>query len=70
MKYVIKASAPIEFEAWKISKRLTKNDLLSTPNLNKNRASIWKKFTGNRDIKGAVKQSLLAEQGFICCYCQ
>ncbi|MCX7067620.1 MAG: TIGR02646 family protein [Methylococcales bacterium] len=70
MKRIIKTSSPTEFEAWKIRNKFTKDDLLNEDNQTQEQAIIWKKFTKNRKVRKAVKQSLLDEQGFICCYCQ
>jgi uncharacterized protein (TIGR02646 family) len=69
MKRIIKTSSPSEFETWKIRNKFTKDDLLNEDNTQK-QAIIWHKFTKNRKVRKAVKQSLLIEQGFICCYCQ
>ena len=70
MKYIIKTSAPDEFEKWKSRKKLTKDNLLKKSQLSKEQAETWGTFTKKTAVKNAVKQSLLDEQGFICCYCQ
>lgn len=70
MKRIIKTSAPDEFEKWKSRKKLTKDDLLKKSRLSKEQAETWGIFTKKKAVKNAVKQSLLDEQGFICCYCQ
>jgi len=65
MKHIIKSDSPPEFENWKNKYHLTETDLLQNPPLD---GKIWDKFRGK--IKNKVKESLLGEQGFICCYCQ
>ena len=70
MKHIIKTASPSEFELWKTKKRLTKNDLIKKSQLNSQRGEIWKTFTKKMQVKNSVKESLLNEQGYICCYCQ
>ncbi|NOQ37241.1 MAG: TIGR02646 family protein [Methylococcaceae bacterium] len=68
MKYIIKSSSPSEFEAWKNEYQLTETELSQNYSLEGEKDNIWGKFSG--EIKTKVKESLLSEQGFICCYCQ
>jgi uncharacterized protein (TIGR02646 family) len=70
MKQIIKTASPNQFEAWKIKKRFTRDDLIKKSQLNSQRGEIWKTFTKKTEIKNLVKESLLNEQGYICCYCQ
>jgi uncharacterized protein (TIGR02646 family) len=74
MKHIIKKhTSPTEtpsFKDWKESKKLSKTHLQARANLKNEKKGIWKKFTGNKTIKNAVKKDLLDEQGYICCYCQ
>lgn len=70
MKHIIKTSSPDNFEKWKVRKKLTSKDLVKKSDLAKKREEIWKTFTKKTDIKNEVKESLLNEQGEICCYCQ
>lgn len=55
MKYVVKQKEPREFTDWK---SLANED--------------WKPAYSNLpgEIKKAVKEALMTEQGFICCYCE
>ena len=70
MKHIIKTSSPENFEKWKIRKKLTREDLAKKSRLHEEREAVWKTFTKKADIKNEVKESLLNEQGKICCYCQ
>lgn len=70
MKYIVKNyPEPATFTAWKQRKKLTKNDLLRKTRLQKEQGEIWKTFTKSKE-KNNLKESLLNEQGFLCCYCQ
>jgi len=75
MKHIIKSKPFPEFEAWKEQYQLTEEDLKSSPiienwkNLSgKEKYEFWGKLSGK--IKKDVRDSLVQEQGFICCYCQ
>jgi uncharacterized protein (TIGR02646 family) len=74
MKHIIKKYAsPDEtpsFTAWKQRKKLTKPDLLKKRGLQTQQSAIWKTFTKCTAEKNDLKADLLAEQGYICCYCQ
>lgn len=56
MKYIKKNQPPEEFIEWK---NKTNEDWQPT----------WKKFRRN-PVKRSVRESLLEEQGYICCYCE
>jgi uncharacterized protein (TIGR02646 family) len=68
-KYTFPDETP-SFKSWKDGKKLSKTHLQARTNLKNEKKGIWKKFTGNKTIKNAVKKDLLDEQGYICCYCQ
>lgn len=70
MKRIVKRpSEELEqFELWKSTWQLSKKDLLDNPLLDEQKNEIWKKLSGKDKIN--IKQALLNEQGFICCYCQ
>lgn len=55
MKYIVKQSEPAGFTAWKIQKNAN-----------------WQPEYSNMptDIKQQLKNALLDEQGWICCYCE
>jgi len=55
MKYIVKQEEPAAFGEWKA---LRNDDWTPTYN----------QLSG--DIKGIVKMALMAEQGYICCYCE
>ncbi len=55
MKYIMKGDEPEEFKDWKAQE-------------NENWRPAYENLSG--DIKKAVKNSLMAEQGHICCYCE
>ena len=54
MKYIDKKSEPPEFKAWKSKARKT--------------SPKWKTLRGK--VKQKVNESLLGEQGGLCCYCE
>jgi uncharacterized protein (TIGR02646 family) len=68
MKHIIKENSPSEFEAWKETYGLTAQELLDNPLLVQEKNKLWGKLSGK--TKSIVKETLLKEQGFICCYCQ
>jgi uncharacterized protein (TIGR02646 family) len=55
MKHIIKQSEPIEFRKWK-------------QQANEDWQPTYDNLSG--DVKKSVKESLMAEQGYICCYCE
>ncbi len=57
MKYIVKNSEPSEFREWKEEWR------------NNGVEPGWGEFDG-KPIKQTVTRSLLAEQGYICCFCE
>lgn len=62
MKHIVKQAEPQDFADWKKSakkrQRRTYKELSDTNN------------TESREIKKTLKDALLAEQGWICCYCE
>jgi uncharacterized protein (TIGR02646 family) len=70
MKHIIKQNSPKAFEDWKVRKKVTKIELGRKKDLQRNQYDIWKTFQKKKDVRNAVKQALLDEQGHICCYCQ
>lgn len=75
MKYIIKLKSLPEFEAWKEQYQLTEEFLKNAPEIKnwknlsgKEKNEVWGKLSG--DTKKKLKESLLKEQGYICCYCQ
>jgi uncharacterized protein (TIGR02646 family) len=70
MKQIVKEKSPLEFEEWKTKNQLTESHLLKKSKLNRRKKDYWEKFTKKTVIKNKVKETLLEEQGFICCYCQ
>ncbi len=68
MKYINKKSSPPKFEQWKKEYQLTETHLSAITSLENEKNKIWGKFSG--EIKTKVKELLLNEQSFICCYCQ
>lgn len=63
MRHIIKAASPPAFEAWKVANSPTTWDALQNePRHREEGASYYSK----RDLR----EALLIEQGFICCYCQ
>lgn len=73
MKYIIKSNEPDSFVNWKIRKRLTQSDLERKTRIQDEYKELWEKFKKDREGKSArneVKESILIEQGYICCYCQ
>ena len=56
MRYIEKGCEPPAFTGWK-----TQGDA--------NWAPVWRDFDG-QPIKQVVKRALLADQGYLCCYCE
>jgi hypothetical protein len=54
MKYIQKSAEPTSLSTWKIKQ----GDKIPT----------WKSF-GRTVVKGQLLETLLKEQGYICCYC-
>jgi uncharacterized protein (TIGR02646 family) len=54
VKYIEKGEEPEEFTRWKATQ---------VP------APVWDSFSGSSGIKQRLHQALMAEQGYICCYC-
>ena len=59
MKHIQKQSSPKELATWKHRHRKWKN---------KNK--VWKKFQKKTKLRDLVKNSLLEEQFYLCCYCE
>ena len=55
MKHIAKAAEPAEFSRWKMGDRMAHR-----PN--------WNRVPGQ--VKQVIHESLMREQGFICCYCE
>jgi len=71
MKKIVKSTNPPKiFEDWQIRKKFTLSDLQKKKDLPKIQSQIWKQFQKKTEVRNPVKNSLLLEQGFICCYCQ
>lgn len=65
MKYILKTSEPISFTQWKVQNAgeiRKKGD---------NAKKLWRYWghPRNNDIRRELKERLLEDQGFICCYC-
>ncbi|TAE19643.1 MAG: TIGR02646 family protein [Bacteroidetes bacterium] len=43
---------------------------LKSKNLQSKQAEVWEKFKKPKEPKNTIKQLLIEEQGYICCYCQ
>jgi uncharacterized protein (TIGR02646 family) len=56
MRHIEKAAEPVEFTQWKVGEEESWNP-------------GWEDFD-TRPIKQAVKEALLVEQGYLCCYCE
>ncbi len=54
MKHIIKNQEHTEFTQWKSGKTTTK----------------WERLAQSPHVKAALHQSLMQEQGMICCYCE
>jgi uncharacterized protein (TIGR02646 family) len=70
MKYIIKRyispDEPKELTDFK--KKVAQS--LKSKNLQSKQAEVWEKFKKPKEPKNTIKQLLMEEQGFICCYCQ
>lgn len=65
MKQIMKGKEPEAFVKWKRSKKYeeSKNDKLKVE-------EIYDRFKKSQKVKTPVKNSLMEEQGYICCYCE
>jgi uncharacterized protein (TIGR02646 family) len=71
MKYIEKQTSPTKFEAWKESKKNRQSDLAKIKDLTKVKTDTrWEALKSKTEIFNALRESLLKEQGFLCCYCQ
>jgi uncharacterized protein (TIGR02646 family) len=66
MRYILKNPEPTIFETWKITNLETLQEKFATEKGGK----IWDWFGKNHPIeRDNLRESLLLEQGYICCYC-
>ncbi len=71
MKYIQKQASPTAFETWKEKKKNRQGDLIKIKDLTTQKLDIrWNNLKSKPDIFDALRLSLLAEQGSLCCYCQ
>ena len=71
MKYILKGDSPKDFELWKESKKNRREDLLKIKDLTSEKLKIrWDNLKSKKDIFKLLREALLREQGFLCCYCQ
>lgn len=59
MKHIQKRSEPAELTTWKHRYRKWKN-----------KDQVWNKFQKKTEVRDLVKNSLLEEQFYLCCYCE
>ena len=71
MKYIQKEESPKDFEIWKEKKKNRRLDLAKITDLtNAKLDKRWDNLKSKVDIFKLLRESLLKEQGFLCCYCQ
>jgi uncharacterized protein (TIGR02646 family) len=71
MKYIEKQASPQAFEQWKESKKNRQEDLAKIKDLTSEKLKIrWDNLKSKADIFKLLRESLLKEQGYLCCYCQ
>ena len=59
MKHIVKAQEPQEFSDWRQKKQY-----------NSDFRDKYERFKKTTKIKNIVKEALMKEQGYICCYCE
>lgn len=67
MKYIQKNPEPKNLSVWKTKKA---EEFGETSRDSETAKRIWRQFRRNVKLKREIYDSLLQEQGFICCYCQ
>jgi uncharacterized protein (TIGR02646 family) len=71
MKYIEKQASPQAFEQWKESKKNRQEDLAKINDLTTKKLDTrWDNLKSKADIFNLLRESLLKEQGYLCCYCQ
>lgn len=71
MKYIQKGESPKDFEIWKEKKKNRRIDLSKINDLTHEKLDKrWDNLKSKIDIFKLLRESLLKEQGYLCCYCQ
>ena len=71
MKYIEKQTSPQAFELWKENKKNRQKDLAKIEDLTTKKLDTrWNNLKSKTDIFKLLRESLLKEQGYLCCYCQ
>lgn len=71
MKYIPKQASPTDFESWKTQKKQRTADLAKIQDLTAAKLKErWEKLKSKPLIFKNLRESLLQEQGSLCCYCQ
>lgn len=70
MKYIQKQNSPPDFEKWKTDKKNRQADLAKIRDLTPEKLKLrWDNLKSKKDIFKLLRESLLKEQGYLCCYC-
>ncbi|MEO0043858.1 MAG: hypothetical protein RL329_3306 [Bacteroidota bacterium] len=71
MKFIQKQASPIDFETWKAQKKQRASDLVKIRDLTALKLKErWDKLKSKPLIFNILRENLLQEQGYLCCYCQ
>jgi uncharacterized protein (TIGR02646 family) len=71
MKYIQKQASPTDFETWKEQKKQRASDLAKIRDLTSIKLKErWDKLKSKPLIFKGLRENLLQEQGYLCCYCQ
>ena len=71
MKYIQKQNSPPDFEKWKTDKKNRQADLAKIKDLTPEKLKLrWDNLKSKKDIFKLLREALLQEQGYLCCYCQ
>ena len=71
MKYIEKQTSPQSFDLWKEKKKNRQEDLAKIKELTSKKLDArWNNLKSKTDIFNLLRESLLKEQGYLCCYCQ
>ena len=71
MKYIEKQTSPQSFDLWKEKKKNRQVDLAKIKELTSKKLDArWNNLKSKTDIFNLLRESLLKEQGYLCCYCQ